>query len=67
MREPCHWNAVTVGWPGDAYGQPLAVWTSFVEAVVFRGGGHEEAAREFVRFLVGEGWLAHGLDFAADR
>ena len=24
-------------------------------------------AKEFVRFLVGEGWLAHYLDFAGDR
>ena len=28
---------------------------------------HEATALEFVRFLVGEGWLAHWLDFAGDR
>jgi hypothetical protein len=34
---------------------------------VFRSGGHEATATAFVRFLVGEGWLAHWLDFAEDR
>ena len=38
-----------------------------IEAVVFKDGGHEATAKEFVRFLVGEGWLAHWLDFAGDR
>jgi multiple sugar transport system substrate-binding protein len=60
-------NAVTLGWPDDAHGQPLAVWTGLNQAAVFRAGGHEEEAKEFVRFLVGEGWLAHWLDFTADR
>ena len=36
-------------------------------AVVFRAGGHEEVAKEFVRFLVADGWLAHWLDFSGDR
>ena len=36
-------------------------------AVVFKAGGHVATAKEFVRFLVGEGWLAHWLDFAGDR
>jgi multiple sugar transport system substrate-binding protein len=60
-------NMVTLGWPADAYGQPLAILLGSAEAAVFRGGGHEAAAKEFVRFLVGEGWLAHWLDFARDR
>jgi multiple sugar transport system substrate-binding protein len=60
-------NAVTLGWPNNARGQPLAIYAGFVEAVAFRNGGHVEAAEEFVRFLVGEGWLAHWLDFAAER
>jgi multiple sugar transport system substrate-binding protein len=60
-------NMVTLGWPADAYGQPLAVYLGSAEAAVFRGGGHEPVAKEFVRFLVGEGWLAHWLDFAGDR
>ena len=28
-------------------------------AVVFKDGGHVATAKEFVRFLVDEGWLAH--------
>jgi multiple sugar transport system substrate-binding protein len=60
-------NAVTLGWPDDARGQPLAIYAGFAEAVAFRDGGHAETAREFVRFLVGEGWLAHWFDFTAER
>jgi multiple sugar transport system substrate-binding protein len=59
-------NAVTLGWPGGIDGQPLAIATLSSQAVVFRGGGHEVTATEFVRFLVGEGWLAHWLDFTGD-
>jgi multiple sugar transport system substrate-binding protein len=36
-------------------------------AVVFKDGGHVTAAKEFVRFLVGEGWLAHYLNFSGQR
>jgi multiple sugar transport system substrate-binding protein len=35
--------------------------------MVFKGGGNVGTAEEFVRFLVGEGWLAHYLDFAGER
>ena len=34
---------------------------------MFKDGGHVATAKEFVRFLVGEGWLAHYLDFAGER
>src|SRR3954462_3042629 len=60
-------NAATIEWPSGAYGQPLAIQTSWNEAVVFRAGGHEAPATAFVRFLVAEGWLAHWLDFAGAR
>jgi multiple sugar transport system substrate-binding protein len=59
-------NAVTLAWPSGVHGQPLAVLTQSSQAAVFRGG-HEDVAKEFVRFLVSEGWLAHWLDFAGDR
>ena len=36
-------------------------------ASVFKDGGHVATAKEFVRFLVAEGWLAHYLDFAGER
>ena len=35
--------------------------------MVFKDGGHVATAKEFVRFLVAEGWLAHYLDFAGER
>jgi multiple sugar transport system substrate-binding protein len=60
-------NMVTIDWPTGAYGQPLAITSRSLEAAVFRDGGHEEVAKEFVRFLVKDGWLAHWLDFAGDR
>ncbi len=41
--------------------------TQSSQAAVFRSGGHEATTEEFVRFLVGEGWLAHWLDFVGDR
>src|SRR3712207_1757563 len=61
-------NAVTIEWPpAGAYGQPLAIFTGFYEAAVFGAGGHSATAKDFVRFLVEGGWLAHWLDFAGDR
>ena len=40
--------------------------TSF-RAVVFKDGGNVATAKEFVRFLVAEGWLVHYLDFSGER
>ena len=60
-------NAVTINWPSGAYGQPLVIETFVNRAAVFRDGEHVATAKEFVRFLVGEGWLAHYLDFSAER
>jgi multiple sugar transport system substrate-binding protein len=60
-------NAVTIDWPAGAYGQPLGIETSVNRALVFKDGGNVDNAKAFVRFLVGEGWLAHYLDFAGER
>jgi multiple sugar transport system substrate-binding protein len=60
-------NAVTIDWPDGADGQPLAIETAVSRALVFKDGNNVDTAEEFVRFLVGEGWLAHYLDFAGDR
>jgi multiple sugar transport system substrate-binding protein len=60
-------NAVTVDWPNGAYGQPLVIETGVNRAAVFKDGGNVDNAKAFVRFLVGEGWLAHYLDFSAER
>jgi multiple sugar transport system substrate-binding protein len=60
-------NAATIEWPYDVQGQLLAIRTGHVQAAVFESGGHVGTTKDFVRFLVGEGWLAHWLDFAGDR
>jgi multiple sugar transport system substrate-binding protein len=60
-------NAVTIEWPEGAYGQPLPIETSVNRATVFTDGGNVDNAKAFVRFLVGEGWLAHYLNFAGER
>ena len=52
---------------------PWARWRALpilgivVPAVVFKGGRNTVLAKEFVRFLIAEGWLAHYLNFAAER
>jgi multiple sugar transport system substrate-binding protein len=60
-------NAVTIDWPSGAHGQPLVIETFVNRAAVFRDGEHVATAKEFVRFLVGEGWLAHYLNFSGER
>jgi multiple sugar transport system substrate-binding protein len=60
-------NAVTIDWPAGAHGQPLAIETSLNRLAVLRNGEHVLAAKKFVSFLVGEGWLAHYLDFSEER
>jgi multiple sugar transport system substrate-binding protein len=60
-------NAVTIDWPDGVNGQPLVISGFFVRAVVFKAGRNQALAREFVRFLAGEGWLAHWLTFAGDQ
>jgi hypothetical protein len=57
----------TIEWPDGADGQPLAISTSFRAAAVFKAGGQAPLAKEFVRFLVEDGWLAHYLDFSGER
>ena len=61
-------NTATIEWPLGPDGEPLSrseVISS--RGVVFKGGGNVATAKEFVRFLVAEGWLAHYLDFAGER
>jgi multiple sugar transport system substrate-binding protein len=60
-------NVATIALPNGAHGQSLAIRTGYVDAAVFASGRHVATAKEFVRFLVGEGWLAHWLNFAGDR
>ena len=60
-------NTATVSWPDGADGEPLAIRTYFLSAVAFKARGHVPLAKELVRFLVGEGWLAHYLNFSGER
>jgi multiple sugar transport system substrate-binding protein len=60
-------NAGTIAWPDGADGQPLAIVTGFFSATAFKARGHVPLAKEFVRFLVEDGWLAHYLDWSGDR
>ena len=60
-------NTATIEWPDGADGQPLAIRTFPLAATAFKAGGHVALAKELVRFLVGEGWLAHYLNFSGER
>jgi multiple sugar transport system substrate-binding protein len=60
-------NTATIAWPLGPDGEAFPIRGQFRGAVVFRDGGNVGAAKEFVRFLVAEGWLAHYLDFAGER
>ena len=60
-------NTATIEWPLGPSGEPFPIVGSVHSAVVFKDGAHVATAKEFVRFLVGEGWLAHYLDFSGER
>jgi multiple sugar transport system substrate-binding protein len=60
-------NTATIEWPLDLSGEPFAHHTALHFGMVFRDGANTAMAKEFVRFLVGEGWLAHYLDFSGER
>ena len=60
-------NSATIEWPLGQTGEPFPIEGSVSVAVVFKDGGHVAAAKEFVRFLVAEGWLAHYLNFSGER
>jgi multiple sugar transport system substrate-binding protein len=60
-------DAATIEWPLGRSGEPLPIIGDIISAVVFKDGHHSATAETFVRFLVGDGWLAHYLDFAGER
>jgi multiple sugar transport system substrate-binding protein len=60
-------NTATIEWPLGPAGEPFPIPGFVFSAVVFEDGGHVPTALEFVRFLVGEGWLMHYLDFSGER
>jgi multiple sugar transport system substrate-binding protein len=60
-------NTATIEWPLGPDGDAFPIETVSYAAVVFKEGGNVETAKEFVRFLVAEGWLMHYLDFSGER
>jgi multiple sugar transport system substrate-binding protein len=60
-------NVATIEWPLGSNGEPFPIVGDVVSAVAFKGGSNVANAQAFVRFLVAEGWLAHYLDFSAER
>ncbi|MGH6905132.1 MAG: hypothetical protein ACREIR_20615 [Geminicoccaceae bacterium] len=61
-------NSATIEWPlGQGDGEPFPITGVVHFAVVLRDGASVGTAKQFVRFLVAEGWLAHYLDFSGER
>jgi multiple sugar transport system substrate-binding protein len=60
-------NTATVEWPLSPSGKAFPIRGGIFAAAVFKNGSHVAAAKEFVRFLVAEGWLAHYLNFSGER
>ena len=60
-------NTATIEWPLGPGGDAFPIRGTFFAAVVFNDGAHIATAKQFVRFLVAEGWLAHYLDFSGER
>ena len=60
-------NTATIEWPLGPRGEAFPIEGAVVSAVIFKGGSNVTLAKEFVRFLVADGWLAHYLDFSGGR
>jgi multiple sugar transport system substrate-binding protein len=60
-------NAATIEWPQAVNGDPLVLAGRLNRAVVFKAGRNPALAKDFVSFLVEEGWLAHWLTFMGDQ
>jgi multiple sugar transport system substrate-binding protein len=60
-------NTATIEWPLGPSGEPFPIVAAVHFAMAFRDGANVATAKEFVRFLVEEGWLMHYLDFSGAR
>jgi multiple sugar transport system substrate-binding protein len=61
-------NTATIAWPLGPSGEPFPILGgSVMPGLVFKDGDHVATAKEFVRFLLAEGWLAHYLNFSGER
>jgi multiple sugar transport system substrate-binding protein len=62
-----HNNTATIQWPLGPHGESFPIVTDTYSAVAFKDGANPETAKEFVRFLVADGWLMHYLDFSGEK
>jgi multiple sugar transport system substrate-binding protein len=60
-------NVATIEWPLSPAGEPFPIPGFVYSAVVFKDGGNVATAKEFVRFLVADGWLMHYLNLSGER
>ena len=60
-------NTATIEWPLGPSGEPFPIVGLVLSGTVFKGANNVDAAKQFVHFLVREGWLAHYLNFSAER
>jgi multiple sugar transport system substrate-binding protein len=65
--EDYYQNTATIEWPLGPRRNAFPIKGSFYAAPVFKDGGNVATAKEFVRFLVADGWLAHYSNFAGER
>jgi multiple sugar transport system substrate-binding protein len=60
-------KTATIEWPLGPDGEAFPIYGYVQPGMVFNEGGNPIAAKEFVRFLMADGWLAHYLDFSGER
>jgi multiple sugar transport system substrate-binding protein len=60
-------NTATIEWPLGPGGEVFPIRGGVFGAAGFKDGPNVETAKEFVRFLVAEGWLMHYLNFSGER
>jgi multiple sugar transport system substrate-binding protein len=65
--EDYHHKVATIEWPAGPFGETYPIETISYRAVVFKDGGNTTTAKEFVQFLLTEGWLMHYLDLSGER
>jgi multiple sugar transport system substrate-binding protein len=60
-------NTATIEWPLGPDGEAFPIYGYVQPGIVLKDGGNPTTAKEFVRFLMADGWLAHYLDFSGER
>jgi multiple sugar transport system substrate-binding protein len=60
-------NVATIEWPLGPFGETFPTEGAIFQAVAFKDGANVATAKEFVRFLVAEGWLMHYLNLSGER